>query len=105
MTVPHLLSDDERWPRGDKDVLRCEVCPEGRRRMAFYRDGDKVVCKRHTRATTRISLELPVQLVDRLEDQAERTEVPRKELIETAITGLVREFEAIDADSERTSNA
>lgn len=47
---------------------------------------------------SRISLELPTSLVERLEAQAEMTGVGRGYLIETAVLGLLREFEAIDAD-------
>lgn len=48
--------------------------------------------------TSRISLELPTSLVQRLEDQAEMIGVGRGYLIETAVLGLLRDFEQIDAE-------
>lgn len=47
----------------------------------------------------RISLELPESLVARVERQCELMGMGRQDLITAAIEGLVREFEAIDADS------
>lgn len=50
---------------------------------------------------SRISLELPTELVDRLADQVEMTGIGRAYLIETAVMGLLREFEQIDAEEGR----
>lgn len=50
---------------------------------------------------SRISLELPTAMVERLEDQAEITGIGRGYLIETAVEGLLAEFEAIDAEEGR----
>lgn len=47
---------------------------------------------------SRISLELPTTTVERLEAQAEMTGIGRSHLIETAVLGLLREFEQIDAE-------
>lgn len=47
--------------------------------------------------TSRISVELPRSLVRRLNRQARLMETPRRQIIEAAIEGLVREFEEIDA--------
>ena len=49
--------------------------------------------------TTRISVELPRELVQRLNRQARLMETPRQQIIEAAILGMVREFEDIDADA------
>lgn len=49
----------------------------------------------------RLSLDLDEALVGRLEDQAEMLRVSRAFLIETACLGLVRDFEAIDAEEGR----
>lgn len=51
--------------------------------------------------TRRISLDLPGDLVDRLEVQAECMNLSRATLIEAACTGLVREFEQIDTEEGR----
>lgn len=47
---------------------------------------------------SRISLELPTSVVERLEDQVEMTGMGRGFLIETAVLGLLAEFEQIDAE-------
>lgn len=49
----------------------------------------------------RISLELPVDLVRRLERQAEMLDMGRNLLIETACLGLVNDFERIDGEEGR----
>lgn len=49
--------------------------------------------------TSRISLELPVPLLDRIDRQVEYTSLPRQHLLEVAIVGLVREFERIDVEA------
>lgn len=51
--------------------------------------------------TRRISLDLPVELVARLEVQAEDLHISRALLIESAVTGLLRELEAIDEECGR----
>lgn len=50
---------------------------------------------------SRISLELTTDTVERLEAQAEMTGIGRGYLIETAVLGLLAEFEAIDAEEGR----
>jgi metal-responsive CopG/Arc/MetJ family transcriptional regulator len=50
---------------------------------------------------TRIGVDLPTELVRRVEVQAECMGVSRAALIETALMGLVREFEEIDAEEGR----
>lgn len=50
---------------------------------------------------SRISLELPTELVERLELQADCLGTSRTMLIETAALGLVREFEEIDTEEGR----
>jgi predicted transcriptional regulator len=45
-------------------------------------------------STTRISVELPRDLVRRLDHQALLTRTPRRRIIEAAILDTVREFEA-----------
>jgi hypothetical protein len=47
---------------------------------------------------SRISLELATSTVARLEAQAEMTGIGRGYLIETAVLGLLAEFEQIDAE-------
>lgn len=47
--------------------------------------------------TSRISCELPIDLVERLNGQARGMGVGRAHLIASAVEGLVRQFEAIDA--------
>lgn len=54
-----------------------------------------------TDTKSRISLELPTSVVERLEDQAEMLGIGRGYLIETAVLGLLREFEQIDAEEGR----
>lgn len=60
---------------------------------------------------TRISLDLDDDLLERVEAQAEAMDVPRSYIIASAVTGIVRELEAIDAEypretsNRRTSNA
>lgn len=54
---------------------------------------------------SRISLELPAQLVERLEDQVEMTGIGRAYLIETAVLSLLGEFERIDAEEGRPAPA
>lgn len=49
---------------------------------------------------TRIGVEMPEDLLRRLERQAELTGIPRQSLIVSAVTGLVRNFEEIDAELE-----
>src|SRR4051812_40065407 len=102
------MSEDERWPRGDPDVIRCAcgapaLCREYRRSR---RDGqlsepfdEKFVCLAHSIGTTRISCELPNRLLARLERQAEIMETARASLIETAIETLVQAFEEIDTQA------
>lgn len=50
---------------------------------------------------SRIGVELPDSLLDRLAAQAEMVGTSRAYLIESAVTGLVNEFEAIDAECGR----
>lgn len=60
---------------------------------------------------TRISLDLDDALLERLEAQAEAMEVPRSYIISAAVTGVVRDLEAIDVEyppetfNRRTSNS
>lgn len=49
----------------------------------------------------RISLELPVSLVRRLEQQADMIGMGRNALIEAACLGLVTDFERIDVEEGR----
>lgn len=46
----------------------------------------------------RISLDLPIDVADRMAAQAAMLECSRAELIETACLGMLRVFEAIDAE-------
>lgn len=48
--------------------------------------------------TRRIGVELPVTLIERIENQAAMLDCSRTHLIETALLGLVREFEEIDQE-------
>ena len=48
--------------------------------------------------TSRVSCELPRDLVRRLNRQARLSGIPRRMLLESAVLGLVNEFEQIDAE-------
>jgi hypothetical protein len=51
--------------------------------------------------TTRISLELPTSLVDRLQFQVDAlagSGIDRRFLVQSALEGMLREFETIDAE-------
>lgn len=48
--------------------------------------------------TRRISADLPEDLVARLDRQAETMGLPRRDLLVAAVTSMLREFEAIDAE-------
>lgn len=86
------LSDDERWPPGQRDINRC-ACGQPCR----YQEPDgTLTCDDHTTALVRISCDLPSPLVARLSRQAESMELPRNYLLQTAVEGLVRNLEACD---------
>lgn len=98
------MTEDERWPRDQPDVIRCHcgspaLIREYRREQGVEMDA-KFVCLAHSSGTTRISCELTNPMLARLDRQADLMEVSRQHLIDSALESLLLTLEHVDNDQK-----